>query len=176
MDAVLASRMEVRHVMSHRVTSVSPTLPADELRDIMSKKKMRHLLVCDKSGKLIGIISDRDVSRGGGDVASDLMTASPFTVQPETPISLAVTQMIDKHISCLPVVDKAGTLRAVLTSTDLMMALQCSLQILHKLAAEIQSDGNEGSTPQIPIAESTPLQEEKLCWRKLVAWPPGPCV
>ncbi len=164
MDTVLASQMKVRHIMSHRLTTVLPGTGADELRDMMKRKHLRHLLVCDPAGLLVGILSDRDILRGGKD-AADMMTANPITVKPDTPISPAVTQMIDRHISCLPVVDKDSKPCAVLTSTDLMMALQCALQVLHKMAAEVASDAelesdNVESTVAAGVPESVTVEYE----------------
>lgn len=137
MTAVLASRMDVRHVMSERVKIVSPSTPVAEIKATMKSKQFHHLVVCDQAGKLVGIISDRDVFSRTGETASDIMTKRPLTVKRGTLIIPTVTMMIEQRISCLPVVNESGELEGLLTSTDLMLALQCALQTLHKLAGEL---------------------------------------
>jgi acetoin utilization protein AcuB len=144
MAAVLRSQVEVRHVMSTRLVTVGPLTPAGEIRGLMSSQRMRHLLVCDDEGNLLGIVSDRDLKQRKGKSASALMTRRPLTISPESPVSTAITLMLDRHISCLPVV-KDDVLMGVLTSTDLMMALQCTLKILGQLAAELKDAGKQAS-------------------------------
>ena len=69
------------------------------------------------------------------------MTADPITVTPDSLINPAITQLVNRHISCLPVVED-GRLVGVLTTTDLMLTLQCTLQLLHRVAVEA-TDAND---------------------------------
>ena len=81
-----------------------------------------------------------------------------FAVTRDTTLNTAITMMLQKRISCLPVVENDVPL-GVLTSTDMMMALQCTLQILAKLAAELQFTGApQTSAPD--AGESDPAVEE----------------
>ena len=89
--------------------------------------------------KLVGIISDRDLAKTNAKTAADLMTADPLSVEPDTLINPAITLLVQKRISCLPVV-KNQHLMGVLTTTDLMMALQCTLQVLNKVAVQITDE------------------------------------
>ena len=57
------------------------------------------------------------------------MTREVITVQPDVEITRAVTIMLDNGISCLPVVEN-DNLKGIVTSTDLIMAVQCSLHVL----------------------------------------------
>ena len=151
MAALLGNRVEVRHVMSTDLITVGPFTPAEQVRRLMSGKRIRHLLVCDAKGNLLGLVSDRDLEQRKGKWVSALMTRRPATISPESRVGPAVTLLLDRHISCLPVV-KDGTLMGVFTSTDVMMALQCALQILERLAAELKHPGE----PEAPTtAEST---------------------
>jgi CBS domain-containing protein len=95
---------------------------------------LRHLLVVNEADQLVGVLSDRDLSKSGGRTAQDVMTAEPMTVTPDMPNSPAITTLITKHISSLPVVE-AGKLVGVLTRTDLMLSLQCVLQALQRAGA-----------------------------------------
>ncbi len=138
---LLKSRLNVLHVMSRRVTSVAPQTPVDEVRRIMKEEHLRHLLVC-RNDELVGIISDRDLRKTEARTAEDLMTPDPITVEPQTLLNPAITQMVQKRISCLPVVHE-GAVVGVLTSTDLMMTLQCALQVLRRVAGEVSGSSQE---------------------------------
>jgi len=135
MHALLDSRLEVRHIMSRKLTTVSPEASADDARKLMNANKLRHLLVCD-GDKLVGIISDRDMSRPDAKTAGQMMTPDPICVEYNTQINTAVSLLIRKRISCLPVMED-DRLCGVLTTTDLMMALQCTFKVLAKVAAQV---------------------------------------
>ena len=138
---LLKSRLNVLHVMSRHVTSVAPQTSVDEVRRIMKEEHLRHLLVC-RNDELVGIISDRDLRKTEARTAEDLMTPDPITVEPQTLLNPAITQMVQKRISCLPVVHE-GAVVGVLTSTDLMMTLQCALQVLRRVAGEVAGSSEE---------------------------------
>jgi len=136
MDLLLDSQIQVWKLMSPKVTCVLPSTPAAEVAEMMDSHKIRHLLVCNGKNELVGIISDRDLNRRGVKTAEQLMTRDPVTVRPNMLVSPAITMMMKLRISCLPVT-KNNELVGVLTSTDLMMALQCALQVLQNVAGEV---------------------------------------
>jgi len=53
-------------------------------------------------------------------LVSDVMTAEPILVQPETPLKEAIQLIAAHHISGLPVVDSDNKLIGVISETDLM--------------------------------------------------------
>lgn len=133
--ALSCGEVAVRHVMSSRLTTVEPNCSLHEVGELMAEKKLRHMLVCD-GDRLLGIISDRDLARKTGRAAADVMTPSPLSVPSNTLLSPAVTLMMRKRISCLPVVDE-GRLVGLFTTTDLIMTLQCAFQLLEKVAPHL---------------------------------------
>jgi CBS domain-containing protein len=135
-DILFDDGMYVKHLMSRKISTIEPRADVQQVRDRMQNERIRHLLVCEKNGRLIGVISDRDLHNVQAKTAEDMMTANPITVEPNSLVSPAVTLLINRRISCLPVVD-GEQLVGLLTTTDLLMALQCALQALHKVAAEI---------------------------------------
>jgi CBS domain-containing protein/Flp pilus assembly pilin Flp len=143
MASLMENRVLVRHLMSRKLVTVPPETPTETLAAMMNDKWIRHLIVEDGKGRLLGIVSDRDLKYRRGETASALMTRDLITVSPDTPAVTAVTTLMNHSISCLPVVEEdpvveENVVRGIVTSTDLMMSLQCTLQILHKLAAELQ--------------------------------------
>ena len=115
--------LEIAHTVLVTVT-MDHTL--GRARDIMQMKKIRHLLVMD-GGKLVGLITDRDVRdhlspRIDTPIESSkdektletkihqVMTRDPITVSPNTLISEAAALLLKHKISCLPVMDEDVTL------------------------------------------------------------------
>jgi len=130
---------QVRRLMSKRLMIVKPEMPACQVAAMMCEQRIRHLLVC-RDNRLVGIISDRDFKQQTGETAADIMTSEPITIPPEMTVSSAISVMVNKSISCLPVVDK-GAVCGILTTTDLMLTLQCTLQIVEGIAFGLCSTG-----------------------------------
>jgi CBS domain-containing protein len=114
----------VSSLMSEAVVMVDP---ADRLRSaelLMRLVSSRHIPVV-ASGRLVGIISARDVlrSRAGGDEwlrAGDVMSRPVRVVGPYDEIAGAARRMLQQRVSSLPVVDDQGALVGMVTSTDLV--------------------------------------------------------
>ena len=116
------------------------TLPDDcHLLDaalLIRRTGKRHVPILNAKGKLVGIISDRDVSRLSPSMLSQVspeeynqvfestpitmaMTKDPLTVRPDDDVQKAVELMFTKRISALPVVED-GALVGILTITDML--------------------------------------------------------
>jgi len=132
----------VRDLMTDRLTGVSPSTSQKEVQQIMADNQMRHLLVRDAQGRLLGIISDRDIHERNGRTAADVMSPRPITVSPDTVLNLAISTMLANRISCLPVMDR-GKPVGILTSTDLLMTLQCCMQLLDQIAQQVNFASDE---------------------------------
>lgn len=82
---------------------------------MMEWERVRHIPVEDDEGRLVGILSHRDllglVGRALEDPAQgpvtvdDIMCKTPITVTPDTPTLEAIRKMRDHQIGCLPVVE-----------------------------------------------------------------------
>jgi CBS domain-containing protein len=106
---------------------------------VMKLGRVRHLPVLDAEGRLVGIVSNRDLleaaltsvlafapeQRRGFlrsiDVA-EVMTREVETVDPDTPLGVAANRMIRHKIGCLPVVRSDGVMVGLVTETDLLVA------------------------------------------------------
>ena len=130
------ANQSIVHFMTTRVVTVGMDEPLASVRLIFHKSPFHHLLVVEQ-GKLIGIISDRDLlkavspyvgtlSETTRDLATlskrvhQIMSRQPITVRVTTTLQEAAALMIKKGVSCLPVVSADGALLGLLTWKDLL--------------------------------------------------------
>src|SRR5262245_11987187 len=87
----------VGELMTRRVVQLLPHSRFHEAVDLLAKHPFHHLLVAEPDGRVVGVISDRDVLRAADSydsettLAADVMTPEPITVNVDTPLSGAVT-------------------------------------------------------------------------------------
>ena len=128
--------MLVRERMTRNLVLCSPELPVNDAFDVMKKERIRRMPVVDKNGKLIGIVSDKDLLRVSPSPAttlsayeipyllskvkaSDVMTRKVITVSEDTPIEDAARIMVDNKIGGLPVVNGDAVVVGIITETDI---------------------------------------------------------
>lgn len=145
-----AGDIEVGKLMSRNLCTIKPNTPRAEIKALFDQQSMRHVIVVDREGAVIGIISDRDLHTRSGNKASQIMTPRPYTVAPHTAITPAITMLVNRGISCLPVVAK-NKLCGILTTTDLIMALQCILQILVRQSISGSGDLYDEDLPEADL-------------------------
>lgn len=138
--------MLVEHAMTADPVCVSAETTLPELVEMFHDRRFRHLLVSDDKGRLIGLISDRDVLRMMGPgtaykevlegiLTGEIMSTDLVTVGRQTPVTEAIVEMVNHGISCLPVVDGDRAV-GILTSTDMHVLLQMLLQTLTTTGTE----------------------------------------
>jgi acetoin utilization protein AcuB len=132
---------EVADVMVAKVVTLSTHHGLDEAVRLMNDLHFRHCVVVDAHGRLVGVISDRDVLRSlarspnsRAKSLDQIMTRNPITVKRDTSILDAVSKILSKRINCLPVVDDDGAICGIVTSTDLLKSYQQLLEMVHKQA------------------------------------------
>lgn len=123
--------MLVEDVMQHPVHTATPTTSLLDAYRAMETHAIRHLPIL-RNGRLVGIITDRDIryaTRPGQHDASyaqtaveELMAKNPITAGPVDPIEEAARLMRTKKIGCLPVLD-GNELVGIITVTNLLDAV-----------------------------------------------------
>jgi len=81
------------------------------------------------NGKLVGLITDRDIvvravalGRDASTVrAEEIMTTDVHTARPNDRVIEAIRQMGDKQVRRIPVVDEAGDLRGIISMADVAL-------------------------------------------------------
>ena len=116
--------METTKRMTSKVISVGPHEKLSQVRALMNSGNFRHVPVVEE-GKLIGILSDRDIRSHAGHLestcASAAMTANPVSVDPTTTVEEAARLMLRLKISAVPVVED-GKPVGILTTSDILRA------------------------------------------------------
>jgi acetoin utilization protein AcuB len=130
--------MRVRELMTGGLITAGPESAVLDARSLMQKERIRHLLVTDKQGELLGIVTDRDIRLNLPSQATSLsvweinhlltrltldkvMTRSVITVGPDREARDAAQLMLEHRIGALPVVE-SGRLVGIVTETDLLRA------------------------------------------------------
>jgi CBS domain-containing protein len=96
----------------------------------MDWQHVRHVPVEDEEGRLVGMLSHRDLlrllSRRGAGAAREesvtvreIMKPNPVTVGPQTPTLEAIDLMRTRGVGCLPVVER-GQLVGIVTAHDFL--------------------------------------------------------
>lgn len=102
----------------------------DELRRLMDQHGIRHLPVL-RDGRVVGVISDRDVRLGYGltDLeknqvcATDIMSPDPLAVTASTPLDKVAYLMSDRKVGSVIVNEEDGPFLGIFTATDALNAL-----------------------------------------------------
>ena len=126
--------MLVGERMSKPIITVSPDMPINDALNLMKRERIRRAPVT-RDGKLVGIISDKDLLNASPSpvttlsiwemnymlskiTVSEVMTKNVMTVTEDTAIEQAARIMADNKIGGLPVL-KDGNVVGIITETDL---------------------------------------------------------
>ncbi|HNR23157.1 MAG TPA: CBS domain-containing protein [Steroidobacteraceae bacterium] len=110
--------------------TASGDLPVDELRELMQEHGVRHLPIV-RDGRIVGLVSDRDVrvalGLGAGHriqvSAADLMATDLLTVSAAQPLDEVAFAMSDRKLGSAIVNDERGEFLGIFTVTDALNAL-----------------------------------------------------
>jgi CBS domain-containing protein len=141
----------VRDVMTGSPITIAPEASLQHAADVMRDREVRHLPVVDSTGRLLGVISDRDlrsaafapamaeylppeqqaqlaaVTEAFADLrVRDAMTWRAITIEPSAQLAEAAAVMFVARVGCLPVVAN-GRLLGIITERDVLRALADTL-------------------------------------------------
>ena len=120
--------MKVHDVMTRSAFCCKPDTNIGAAVDLLWSHNCGMLPVVGKDGKLIGIVTDRDIciamgtrNRLPGDItAGEVATTNVFTCKPEDEIHEALGTMADKQVRRLPVVNDEGVPQGILSMDDII--------------------------------------------------------
>lgn len=130
--------MFVKSKMERNPVTINPEASFFEAQKLIREEGVRHLPVVDNKGKLVGLVTDRDIREAGPSDATLLSvqeinyllgklkvggfmtpTEKLVTVTPDTIIEKAVQLLHDNKIGSLPVVD-GNKVVGIITETDIL--------------------------------------------------------
>jgi CBS domain-containing protein len=110
------------------IFSVTDDATVHEVARYLREKQVRGVGVCNREGKLVGVVSQSDIS---DKVAaenkcpawmrvSEIMSTDLIVVPPETPLDECLRLMEKHRFYHLPVVDRQGRYRGMVSVKDLL--------------------------------------------------------
>ena len=127
----------MKYTLSNYYTPIPDTIgndiPIKVAVEKMREHGYRHLPV-RKGGKLVGIVSDRDIKFAASlDHASDLkiediMTEDPFTCSVDSDLGEVAQELADHKYGCAIVLGQNKQMIGIFTATDALKALAQILQ------------------------------------------------
>ncbi|MBU1192026.1 MAG: CBS domain-containing protein [Gammaproteobacteria bacterium] len=128
--------MKIERLMTTRLITVDMDVTLKEIRDLFEKASFHHLLVTE-NGKLVGIISDRDILKWSSPFigtlqerpadehlllkrAHQLMTRKPITLCRTESVTKALQLLVDNKLSSLPITNPDGSLAGIVTARDFL--------------------------------------------------------
>ncbi len=131
--------MLVKEWMATDVVTVDENASMMKATQIMKEHKIRRIPVV-RRGKVVGIITDRDLKEAAPSKATsldvhelyyllseikvkDIMTPNPITIREDDTVERAAVIMLENRISGLPVVNDEGYVVGIITQTDVFKVL-----------------------------------------------------
>ena len=138
-DKSAISRKKCREIMTKSVRTATPEMSLREAAALMRDGDMGAVPVVE-NGKLIGIVTDRDIVvravAEGKDAATairEAMTIELFTVTPDDFVFEAIRLMGDKQVRRVPVIENNGELAGILARADVALETEDEREIAETL-------------------------------------------
>ncbi len=132
--------MLAKNWMTKNVITLTPERSMMKASKLMKDKHISSLPIVDEGGRILGIVSDRDVKEASPSKATtldmhelyyllseikvgDIMTRKPVTIREDETVEKAAVLMLEGRFGSLPVVDEDGLVTGILTDTDVFNVL-----------------------------------------------------
>ncbi len=128
--------MLVQEWMTPKVLTVTPETSVMKASRMMKDNRIRRLPVVDDNGKLVGIVSDRDIKDASPSKATtldmhelyyllsemkvkEIMTKNPVSAVKDDSVEGIARLMVTKRFGGVPVVDEQGKVCGIITDSDI---------------------------------------------------------
>jgi acetoin utilization protein AcuB len=126
--------------MTKEPITATPDTSLMKAAKMMKEREIRRLPVVDEQGRLLGVVTDRDVKAASPSKATtleihelyyllseiklkDIMTKNPISVSPTDTVERAAILLNEKRVGGFPVVDEEGKVVGVITEMDIFRVL-----------------------------------------------------
>lgn len=169
--------MDVRTIMTENPISAPADATLDEVMRLMDDNDVRHLPILE-NGKVIGVLSDRDLlaktgwlpesrrEAGGVKAAGELLKGRPVTCSPDDSVVMVAVDLSSRMIGCLPVLE-GGELIGIVTEMDMLDAYLdlCSAENssvrLHEPVSEHMATRISTLAPSSTVGDAMKLEKER---------------
>ena len=127
-------------IMRSPVKTLTPETTFEEARAFFRQNRFRHVPIVNAEGKLVGLISDRDVLREAANIntgpeawvkdlvqvtrtIADFMTKRVLTATPSAEIRQIAKAMFEERIGSMPIVNEEEKLVGIITRSDILRTL-----------------------------------------------------
>jgi CBS domain-containing protein len=154
----LRTKMLVRDVMSSPVVTMDEDETANKAAENMDMKDLGAVIVQNKAGKSIGIITERDIVKRVVSKnlkpdtvkAKEIMTTPLVTIEPEETISDAARRMTRLDIRRLGVIYK-GNLVGIISSKDILGVMPELIEIMQE-RSRIEGEARSDDMEEVPLS------------------------
>ena len=133
------SRMRCREIMTKNVRTATRIMSLKDVGRMMRDGDMGAVPIVD-GGKLVGIVTDRDIvvrcialGKDAETPIAEAMTTELFTVEPDDFVFEAVRLMGDKQVRRIPVVGDSGELAGIIAMADVALEMEDEREIAETL-------------------------------------------
>ena len=148
---VMLYKVKLKELMTKSVIALNENESFSRVEEIFREKNIRHLPIVDDRGKLVGMVTQRDLYRiqspridEDGNwfydkealdthILKTVMTKNPKTMGPENSVAEVLLLMVEKKYGSIPIIERDGTLCGIITQIDIL-----------KMAAAIVREGKGG--------------------------------
>lgn len=124
----------VEHVMTSDLATIPVSATAGQAAQTMHRLGLRHLPIVDDAGRLVGILSDRDLRGPMIGIAAErevtpttpidrLMTRDVVTASPGDLVGDVARKIVEHRIGAVPIVDAANVPVGILSYVDVLRRL-----------------------------------------------------
>ncbi len=154
----LRTKMLVRDVMSNPVVTMDEEESSNKAAANMDKHDLGAVIVTNKAGKSIGIITERDLVirviaknlKPDTVKAKEIMTTPLVTIEPEATISDAARRMTRLDIRRLGVIYK-GNLVGIISSKDILGVMPELIEDMQE-RSRIEGEARTEETEEAPLS------------------------
>ena len=129
--------MKLKNIMTTQVITVGMDDKLEIIQALFERYHFHHILVLGENDVLVGVVSDRDLLKALSPFISTLveriqdlrtlkrpvhqiMTRKPLSASKDLAIEEAAVLMLNKGISCLPIVRPDLTVEGIVTDKDIL--------------------------------------------------------
>jgi len=138
-ESTAISRLRASEIMTKSVRTATREMSLSEVAAMMREGDMGAVPVVG-DGKLIGIVTDRDIvvravaeSKTADTPIGEVMTTELFTVAPDDFVFEAIRLMGDQQVRRIPVVSEDGSLAGIIAMADVALEMEDEQEIASTL-------------------------------------------